>query len=234
MRRFMLPAVAVVVAVAVIGCQKAEKPPEKPKVTIPAGQVLVRDADLRDLSGQTRVHLLMARDALQKRDTKMAAGELRTATAFMRLELARGKAQGKKGLKASIDELTKLADGLGGGTKMVVSDLNVPAARADYALALHHYYVAAAAIKAGADKKAAHDLTASVQEAQDVFRWVKRKQTTEEKGAASQVEELAAKMAGGTAVGAQDVDRAMSALKTYLDGLSATVEPAKGGTPAQG
>ncbi len=232
MRRILVLAVVALVAIAAVGCPQPEKPPEKPKVTIPKGKVLVSDDVLRTFSDQPGVHMQMARDALQKKDLKTAVQQLRLAAGFMRLELARDTGPGKAALKSSIDDLTKLASGLEGGAAMTTKDMSPVFARAQHALAEHHYYVAAAAVKAKAVKKAQHDLTAATADAEGVFKWVKRTQTTAEKTTLTSTRDLASKIAAGAALDAEATAAALEAFKTHLDNLTDSIEPApKAATP---
>lgn len=226
MRKIALLMMVAILAVGVTGCKQAEKPPEKPKVVIPRGKVLVSDEILRTFSDQPGVHMQLARDALRKKDTQAAARELRLADGFMKLELARAQGPGKAVLKASVDEVARTAADLERGAAMSTTDLNGVLARSHYALAVHHYFLASNAMRAKADKKAGHDIAAAAGDAEAVFKWIKRKAAADETAVISSSRDLAAKIIEGTALGAEEASTGLAALKAHLDNLATSVEPA--------
>jgi hypothetical protein len=226
MRRIMLLAIVITFAIVAVGCPQAEKPPEKPKVVIPKGKVLVSEELLRAFSDQPGAHMQLARDALRKGDTKTAAHELRLVVDFMKLEEIRAKGPGKAKLKASIAELTALAGDLEKGAAVSSTGLSPALARSSYALAVHHYHVAAAAMTAKAKKKAGHDLTAAAGDAETLFKWIRRAATSDEKAAVAAARELAAKLVEGAALGADEAATGLAAFKAHVDALAASIEPA--------
>ncbi len=79
-----------------------------------------------------------ARDKVLLGENRQAAQHLRIASAFLRLELARARADSKLALEASVSELQRLADAVENKQLKTVQVLQQAFARAHYALAGHH------------------------------------------------------------------------------------------------
>ena len=75
-----------------------------------AKAITVEEEDLAVLAGQAGGHFHKARENFLKGYIAAAADEIRVGNAYMKLEHARATGEGKKILKASIDELAELAN----------------------------------------------------------------------------------------------------------------------------
>jgi len=113
-------------------------------------------------------HFEAARDQFLARKYHQAAKHLRTAAAYLRLELARADKQSRTALEASMRELQSLATATERGKIESVEKLKQAFARAHYALASHHCVQTAhrccqaeeIALKVGLTR-AGHDLRAA-------------------------------------------------------------------------
>jgi hypothetical protein len=224
MRRAVLVVLATVV-VAVLGCQP-EKPPEKPKMTIPKGQVLVNRDLLDAFVDQTEIQMQAAQAALRKRDAAGAARAVRLAIAYMKLEAAVATGNYKKGVNAAAAGLDKIAAALEKGETVGSEEMNAAFARAEYALARHHHQKAVAAVKAGAAQKLRRRLAAAAAAVEAAVKWTGGKSTTEDKAAVAAVKTLADKIAQGGEWTAEEANMVLSGLKAQIDKLKAVVEPA--------
>jgi len=83
-------------------------------------------------------HFEAARDDFVLGENRQVAQHLRIASAFLRLESARARADGKLALEASVSELQRLADAMEHKQVQTVQVLQQAFARAHYALAGHH------------------------------------------------------------------------------------------------
>lgn len=111
----------------------------------PAGQ---KDATLEDVI-EEEVWIVFAHDPagyLQDAwenflngELQEAAHNIRKAKALMRLETHRAEKEAKEALRASTEELEKLTDAIEDGSAPTSNALKDAFARAEYALAYHHY-----------------------------------------------------------------------------------------------
>jgi len=83
-------------------------------------------------------HFEAARDKFILGENQQVAQHLRIGSAFLQLESARARADGKLALKASVSELQSLADAVENNQVQTVQVLQQAFARAHYALAGHH------------------------------------------------------------------------------------------------
>jgi hypothetical protein len=234
MRRVAL-AVLAIVTIAVLGCQQ-EKPPEKPKMTIPKGQVLVKEDALAVFVDQTEVQMQTAQAALKKRDAAGAARAVRLAVGFVKLEAVQAKGDFKKKLNGAAAALDKIAAALERGETVRSEEMSAAFGRAEDALGRHHHQKAKAAVKAGAAQKVRRRMAASAAAVEAAVKWTGGKPTSEDKAAVAAVKSLADKMAQGGEWTAEEANMVLSGLKGQIDKLKAVVEPAPAaaGTPSGG
>ncbi|KPL03066.1 MAG: hypothetical protein AMJ90_04065 [candidate division Zixibacteria bacterium SM23_73_2] len=91
------------------------------------------------LVDEPEFHFQKAHEFFLKKDFKAAGSEIRKGAAFLKLEAGRSTTEGKKTLEASADELGKLAEDVEKGAVASEKQLKDAFARADHALAKHHY-----------------------------------------------------------------------------------------------
>jgi hypothetical protein len=198
MRRAVL-AVLAISLVAVLGCQQ-QKPPEKPKVTIPKGSVLVKRDLLDVFVDQAEIRMQDAQAALKKRDTAGAARDIRLTIAYMKLQATVATKNHKKGILAAASDLDRIATSLENGE-------------------------AVAATKAGAGQKLKRQLLAAAGAVEAAVKWTGGKPTTEDKASVAAVKSLADKIGQGGEWTKEEANAVLSGLKGQIDKLTAVVEP---------
>ncbi|TAK09156.1 hypothetical protein EPO44_01635 [bacterium] len=177
-----------------------------------------------DVPGQ---HFQKARQDFLKKDTKDAAAEIRKSAAFLKSEAERATGETKEALTASVSELEKLADDLEKGTVTSVKTLDETFARADHALAEHHYAKASESwakretVRAGEDLKAAgvyleHGLAWSGQKVESGTRDVLRDSRI-----------LAGKLIEGTGWVPDEVGKGLASVGKEIEKFGKRVELAK-------
>lgn len=124
--------------------KQAAPAPAKSAQASPKSQVpTIKDEDEAMLETEPAHHFSLARDDFLKKDMNASAGEIRTASAFLKLEADHATGEGKKALTDSLTELQKLTDEMEKAPGTITApQLDVAFARADLALARHHYQMA--------------------------------------------------------------------------------------------
>jgi hypothetical protein len=105
---------------------------------LPATQIAIDEDILTAFADEPCRNFEAARDAFVRGENRQAAHNLRTASAFLRLEAARATADGKLAIDASVRELQRLAVAIDNNQVRAVEVLQQAFARAHYALAGHH------------------------------------------------------------------------------------------------
>lgn len=105
---------------------------------VPAVQIAIDEDILTAFVDEPCRNFEAARDAFLRGENKQAAHNLRTASAFLRLEAARATTDGKAMLEASVRELQRLAGAIESNQVRAVEALQQAFGRAHYALAGHH------------------------------------------------------------------------------------------------
>jgi hypothetical protein len=147
---------------------------------------------------EPEIHFQKAHEFFIKKDFKAAASEIRKGAAFLKLEAGRSTTDGKKALMASGDELGKLADDVEKGTVASEKQLKDAFARADHALANHHYLKASEYWAKKDEKKAGHALKAATQALEHAAEWSGHKLETAAVDVIKGVREGAGKLIEGT------------------------------------
>ena len=140
-----------------------------------AKAITVDEEDLAVLVGQTGAHFHAAREKFMADYLPAAADEIRISSAIMRLEHARATDEGKKSLKASIDELNELANKVELNMVDDPEELDKAFSRANYALANHRHLKAQEYYEKGEDGKAAAELRAAASNIERGFGWAGEK-----------------------------------------------------------
>jgi hypothetical protein len=224
MRR-VLAVVLMIVAITVFGCQKAEKPPEKPHITIPKGHVLIPEAALTVFIGQAETQMQAATAALKKRDNAGAARDVRLAAGFMKLEAATAKGDMKKAINGAVTDLERIATSLEKGENVTSSDLSAAFGRAEYALARYYGQRAAGALSAGDDKSVQQRLLATAAAIEAAVKWTGGKSTTEEKAVLAAAKSLSDRIAQGGQWTSEEGSQILAGLDAQIDKLKAEMTP---------
>ncbi len=112
-----------------------------------------------------------AADALKQGLTDEAAKAISRGEAYIKIERGRATAEGKEALSASAKELNELANSVRSGTARTMGDLSSVFARADLALAKHHYYASQQEWNDQEQTTSADDLEQSVGDLQAAMDW---------------------------------------------------------------
>lgn len=130
--------IATVVLVTMSVARPHEVLAQPPLRRLPTTHVAVDEDILTAFVDEPCRNFEAARDSFVGGDNKQAAHNLRTASAFLRLEASRAAADGKVMLDASVRELQRLAVAIENNQVRTVEALQQAFARAHYALAGHH------------------------------------------------------------------------------------------------
>lgn len=130
--------VGTVVLVTMLGIRPHEAVAQQELRRLPATQIAIDEDILTAFVDEPCRNFEAARDSFVGGDNKQAAHNLRTASAFLRLEASRAAADGKVMLDASVRELQRLAVAIENDQIRTVEALQQAFARAHYALAGHH------------------------------------------------------------------------------------------------
>jgi hypothetical protein len=106
-----------------------------------------------------------------KRHYRAAAAERREGAAFLKIEAERATGDTEHALKASAQELDKLAIATENGTVKSVHDLDKAFARADHALAMEYHALAEAAHKNDNDELAGKYMQAAADQLRHAVLW---------------------------------------------------------------
>lgn len=91
------------------------------------------------LAERSTAHFNQAIEAFHNKETQTAANELRKAVAFLKIEAVTATGSAKTNLQTSINDLENMATQMAEGQSTSESDLNMVLARAQQALASHHF-----------------------------------------------------------------------------------------------
>jgi hypothetical protein len=179
------------------------------------------------LVDEPEFHFQKAHEFFLKKDFKAAASEIRKGAAFLKLEAGRSTAEGKKALAASADELGKLADDVQKGTVASEKQLKDAFARADHALANHHYLKASEYWAKKDEKKAGHALKAAAQHLEQAAAWSGHKLEAGALDVIDGVRAGAGKLTEGTGWAADEVGKGIDDLGKEISKLGKAIEPKK-------
>jgi hypothetical protein len=152
-------------------------------------------------------HLYKAHEEFADRDRKAAATDVHQAAAFLKLEEKRATNTGRAALDASARELDDLANRIDENGVSSVSELDAAFARAEHALAEHHYRKALGDWAKDDAVSAGHALDAAVTDLEHALTWSRRKAETSTVAAIDEARPLARKLIGDTDWARDEVDR---------------------------
>jgi len=202
--------------------KKKQTPPKSPE-----HWVLVEEIDLFVFENEPAQQFHKARENFFKKDMKASAAEIRKGATFLKMQESRATAEGKKALKASIDELEKLANKVEKGTVPSVKELDNVFARAHHALALHHKLKASESWAKKEYKMAGHDLKAAAIHLEHALKWSGHEL---EAGVVKVIKDtglLAGKLIEGIGWVPEEVGKAIEYIGTEIDKLGKMLEPTK-------
>lgn len=172
-------------------------------------------------------HFEAARDQFIARQYPQAAEHLRKASAYLRLEAARGSVPGRAALNASVRELQAMALAVERGQVRSVDTLQQTFARAHYALASHHCIKSAHRCcrpATFADEqemtRTGHDLKSATRHLSRGLLWAGNEQDKETQQALSAAQVTADKLIRQDGGSQTDVERTIHRLHGKLEGLT--------------
>jgi hypothetical protein len=179
------------------------------------------------LVDEPEVHFQKAHEFFVKKDFKAAASEIRKGAAFVKLEAGRSTAEGKEALAASADQLGKLADDVEKGTATSEKQLKDAFARADHALANHHYLKASEYWAKKDATKTGHALKAATQALEQSAGWSGHKLEAAAVDVIEGVRAGAGKLTEGSGWAADEVGKGIDDLGKEISMLGKAIEPKK-------
>ena len=162
-------------------------------------------------------YFLQARQALAKGDKKEAARNLKFGVLYMRIEGGRASKEAKPMLKQSELTLKHMVDSLKSGTAPALTALDSAYARANYALALHHYLQAKENWVDRASNVVGHDLKAAANELQFAIVWSGQTLSESIKQTLYNVAVVGEAMADNSDYTNDDVDKSIATMDQQVD-----------------
>jgi hypothetical protein len=162
-------------------------------------------------------YFVQAREALARSDKKEAARQLGRGVLYMRMEGGRASKGAKPILKQSELTLKHIADGLNSGTTLTLTALDSAYARANYALATHHYLKAKENWVDRASNVVGHDLKAAANELQFAIVWSGQTLSESTKHTLYNVAVVGQAMADSGDYTNDDVDKSIATMGQQVD-----------------
>jgi hypothetical protein len=143
--------------------------------TEPGKSIIVDDDIFIVFVDEPQHHYMRAFENFIKHDWEAAAVEIRKGAAFVKLEAGRAAGDVKSELTASAQMLDKLADDVENGVVRSSKDIQDVFAKAEHAVAEHHYLRATEAWSKKSIKDAGHELHAAAVSLEHGFAWAGKK-----------------------------------------------------------
>jgi hypothetical protein len=195
--------------------KSATKPPED--------SIIVSEDIFIVFADEPQHHYMRAFENFLKHDWEAAAVEIRKGAAFMKLEAARAAGDAKKGLTASVQMLEKLADDIEKGAVRSAKDLQDVFAKAEHAVAKHHYLRSTEAWAKKSIKEAGHELHAAAVSLEHGFAWAGQKLEADTIKVMDDTRHVAGKLIEGAGWAADEAGKAIEYLGREIDKLGKTV-----------
>jgi hypothetical protein len=206
--------------ITIVSCKKVEKPAEVPK---PAEAPIAPAPEVKG----TDDHFQKAHEFFLKKDFKAAAAEIRNAAKLLKQEAEKATTDGKKALTASVNELEKLAKDVEKGTVTSDKKLKDAFARAEHALAKHHYLNASEQWAKKDTKETGYALKSAAQHEEQAAKWAGHEM---EKGTVEVLDgtrTIAGKLIEGTGWVPEEVGKGITAIGSEISKLGKKIEPKK-------
>jgi hypothetical protein len=189
----------------------------------PQDSAIVSEDILIVFADEPQHHFMRAFEHFLKHDWEAAAVEIRKGAAFLKLEAARAAADAKKGLTASVQKLENLAGEIEKGAVRSAKDLQDVFAKAEHAVAKHHYLRATEAWAKKSAKKAGHELQAAAVSLEHGFAWAGQKLEAVVIKVMDDARHIAGKLIAGVGWAADEVGKAIEYLGREIDKLGKAV-----------
>jgi hypothetical protein len=175
----------------------------------------------------TETHFQKAHEFFLKKDMKAAASEIRKGAEVLKKEVGNATEEGKKVLTASIQELEKLANDVEKGTVKSEKKLKDAFARADHALAQHHYLKASESWVKKETKNTGNALKNAAQHLEQAAKWSGRKLEAGSSEVVKGAREVADKLIKGTKWVAEEVSKGIKDIGNEISKIGEKIKPAK-------
>jgi hypothetical protein len=162
-------------------------------------------------------YFLQARQALAQNDKKEAARQLGRGVLYMRMEGGRASKEAKPILKQAELALKRMVDSLKFGTAPALTALDGAYARANYALAMHHYLQAKENWGDRAANVVGHDLKAAANELQFAIVWSGQTLSESTKQTLYNVAVVGEAMGDNSDFTNDDVDKSLATMAQQVD-----------------
>jgi hypothetical protein len=220
----VLSAVVVLVSSTLPHSAWAQAQPAGPA---PPGYVLVEENVVITFANEARKSFRAAVADFLNRRMRAAAEEIRKGAACMKLEAARASGDSRKALMDSAQELEKLANDVQKAAVADLKELQNAFARAEYALARHHYLKAVELRAKGDAQKTGRELQSAADYVDSGQVWLNQKMHEGVADAVNDTRLVAAKMVYGAGATADEVGKAFDGLGKELDKFSSSVAALK-------
>jgi hypothetical protein len=172
-------------------------------------------------------HFQKAHEFFLKKDLKAAASEIRKGVEVLKKEEANATEEGKKALTASIQELGKLAKDVEKGAVKSEKELGDAFARANNALAKHHYLKASETWAKKETKNAGNALKNAAQHLEQAAKWSGRKLEAGSSEVVKGAREVSDKLIKGTKWVAEEVSKGIKDIGNEISKIGEKIKPAK-------
>ncbi|MGE5255752.1 MAG: hypothetical protein ACM3KE_03720 [Hyphomicrobiales bacterium] len=199
----------------------------QPAGSAPPGYVLVEEDTVITFANEARKSFRAAVADFLNRRMRAAAAEIRKGAAYMKLEAARASGDARKALMDSVQELEKLANEVQKAAVSDLNDLQNVFARAEYALARHHYLKAVELRTKGDAQKTGRELMSAADYVDSGQVWLTQKMHEGVSDSVNEARRVAAKMVYGAGATADEVGKAFDGLGKELDKFRSSVAALK-------
>jgi len=207
-----------------IGCKKVEQTAEAPKPTeAPMVPAPVQAPEAKE----TDEHFQKAHESFLKKDMKAAVSEIRQGEDLIKKEAEKATEEAKKGLTASADELEKLAKDVEKGAVTSEKKLKDTFARAEHALAKHHYLKASEQWAKKETKETGNALKKAAQHMEQTAKWAGHKLEAGTVKIIDEVRFMSGKLIQGTGWVADEVGKGIQNMGAEITKLGEKIAPQK-------
>ena len=182
----------------------------------PQGYVLIPEVAWAAFDNQPEQAFEKARDAFNDHDFDASAQAIRRSAVFVEVEASRATNKGQQPLMQCVHDLNQLADEVQKGHVTSINELNQTFSRTHYALAKHHYQLAADAWENQGSKVANHDFKAAAQNLKLGLKWTGKKVSAATDKTISGADNLADRIKSGGKWAAQEMGEGLKNLGSAI------------------
>ena len=199
----------------------------QPAGSAPTGYVLVEEDVVITFASEAKKSFRAAVADFLNRQMRAAGTNVRKGAAYIRLEAGRAAGDAKKALMDSVQELEKLANEVQKAAVSDLKELQNAFARAEHALARHHYLKAVELRAKGDGQKTGRELQAAADYIDSGQVWLTQKMHEGVGDSVNEARRVAAKMVYGSGAAVDEVGKAFDGLGKELDKFGSAVAGVK-------